>query len=211
MEDRVTRSLKGGAIITLCAMLLTGCAKLIQPQLTEQLSDVSSGNYQLDNNHTAVLFKVNHLGFSSFVGRFEDVSATLDYNPEQPELSSLKASVNMASVNVNNHKFENTLRNRFWFNTQRFPTAHYQTTGATRTKDNHLLFEGELTFLGVTKPLNLAVAINGAGVNRITGDYTLGVSATGTVIRSEHGLGLFEPAIGNEVTLEIHAEFLRNP
>tara|TARA_B100000446_G_scaffold111058_1_gene103676 strand:+ start:6224 stop:6751 length:528 start_codon:yes stop_codon:yes gene_type:complete len=174
------------------------------------MSDVSSGNYQLDNKHTALLFKVNHLGFSSFVGRFEEVSATLSYNPEQPELSSLRASANMASVNVNNETFENTLRNRFWLNTQKFPTAHYQTRSAKRTGANHLLFDGELTFLGVTKPLNLAVTINGAGMNRINGEYTLGVSATGTVIRSEHGLGLFTPAIGDDVTLEIHAEFIRN-
>ncbi len=194
-------------LVTLCC---TGCAELIQPSLTEQLSNIKTGNYQLDNKHTAVLFKVDHLGFSSFIGRLEEVSATLNYIPEQPELSSLEATVNMASVNVNNAKFEDTLRNRFWLNTEKFPTAHYQTIDAQLKSPNQLTFNGKLTFLGVTKPLNLDVVINGAGVNRINGDYTLGVSAAGTVIRSEHGLALFTPAIGDEVVLEIHAEFVRN-
>ena len=66
---------------------------------------------------------------------------------------------------------------------------------------------GDLTLRGVTAPVTLDVTFNGGGSNILTGAYTLGFEAEGTLLRSTFGLGSFAPAIGDEVTLEIHAEF----
>jgi polyisoprenoid-binding protein YceI len=68
---------------------------------------------------------------------------------------------------------------------------------------------GELTLRGVTRPITLDVIFNGGADNLLTGRYTLGFAATGTIRRSEFGITNLVPAIGDEVTLEIHAEFLR--
>ena len=196
-------------MLTLVLFNLAGCAKLLQPSIDSSFADIRHGAYRLDMNHTAILFKIDHLGFSKFIGRFESAEASLDYNPEQPELSKLEARVDMNSVNVNNEKFERTLRNRFWFNTEKFPQARFVTLSARREGEKQLSFNGELTFLGITQPLTLQVTINGAGNNIANGKYTLGFSATGVIQRSAHGLDRYTPAIGNDVELEIQAEFLR--
>ena len=57
--------------------------------------------------------------------------------------------------------------------------------------------------------MTLAVTFNGGASNLISGRYTLGFAATGTIKRSEFGITNLIPAIGDEVELEIHAEFLR--
>ena len=59
------------------------------------------------------------------------------------------------------------------------------------------------------EPVTLDVTFNGAGTDIVTGAYTLGFAATGSLLRSTFGLGAYAPAIGDEVLLEIHAEFLR--
>jgi polyisoprenoid-binding protein YceI len=186
-----------------------GCGELIQPRLNNDPMTIRSGEYQLDPLHTAILFKVNHLGFSKFVGRLEQATATLNFDPKSAELASLDAIIDMSSVNVNNEKFERTLRNRFWFNAEKFPHARFSTINAKRINDRELDFQGELTFLGRTQPLTLRVTINGAGNNLTNGKYTLGFSAAATLLRSDYGLSLLTPAISDEVELEIHAEFLK--
>jgi polyisoprenoid-binding protein YceI len=55
----------------------------------------------------------------------------------------------------------------------------------------------------------LEVTFNGAGDSLLTGRYTLGFGATGTLLRSDFGLGAYAPAVGDEVVLEIYAEFQR--
>lgn len=196
-------------LIALIGGLLTGCGKLIQPNINDNPMTIRSGQYQLDPTHTAVLFKVNHLGFSKFIGRFEEISATLHYDPANAELASLDATVNMASVNVNNPKFERALRNRFWFHTDQYPQARFTTLSVTKVGNNALDMQGELRFLGRTQPLTMHIIINGAGTNLTNGKYTMGFSASATLLRSDFGLSLLTPAIGDEVELEIHAEFVK--
>ncbi len=197
-------------LLSLISYLLMGCGELIQPRLIKDPMTIRTGEYQLDPLHTAILFKVNHLGFSKFVGRLEQATATLNFDPKSAELASLDAIIDMSSVNVNNEKFERTLRNRFWFDAENFPHARFSTINSKRINDRELDFQGELTFLGRTQPLTLRVTINGAGNNLTNGKYTLGFSAAATLLRSDYGLSLLTPAISDEVELEIHAEFLKH-
>jgi polyisoprenoid-binding protein YceI len=59
----------------------------------------------------------------------------------------------------------------------------------------------------VTPPVTLEVILNGADDSLFTGAYTLGFAASGTLSRSAFGLGAYGSAVGDEVALEIHAEF----
>ena len=195
--------------LILISYLLTGCGELLQPDINTDPLTIRKGEYQLDPKHTAILFKVNHLGLSKFIGRIEQASATLSYDHSSAELAKLDAIINMSSVNVNNEKFERTLRNRFWFYTDKYPQARFTTQSAERINETELNFLGELTFLGRTQPLTLHVTINGAGTNLANGKYTLGFSADTTLSRSAYGLSLLTPAISDEVELEIHAEFIK--
>jgi polyisoprenoid-binding protein YceI len=80
-----------------------------------------AGAYRLDPEHSIILWKVDHLGFSTFVGRFDRFDATLDFDPETPEEAALEVVVETASVSTHTAGFADELRGRSWLDTGRFP------------------------------------------------------------------------------------------
>ena len=70
---------------------------------------------------------------------------------------------------------------------------------------------GDFTLRGVTLPLELDGRFNGGADNILTGRYTLGFAASGSLSRSAYGIDAFGALVGDEVGIEIHAEFQRAP
>ena len=198
------------AAILACSVALVSCDRLLTPDQTTDITELRSGAYTLDTDHAALLFKINHLGFSTFIGRFTDFDATLDFDPENFQNSSLEVIVNMASIDVNLPEFEEELRGDNWLDAENFPQAVYRTTSFVEaTSDNSFVFAGELTFHGVTAPVNLNVNFHGGGRNFLTRSYTLGFSASANFLRSDFGVDRFTSfGVGDEIELEIHVEFM---
>ncbi|MCB1671031.1 MAG: YceI family protein [Gammaproteobacteria bacterium] len=198
------------SLIFACVAFLASCDRLLTPGQTTDIAELRSGAYTLDTDHAALLFKINHLGFSTFVGRFTDFDATLDFDPENIENSSMEVIVEMASINVNIPEFEEELRGDNWLDVEAFPQAVYRTTSFVESIDeNTFIFAGDLTFHGVTKPVNLEITFHGGGRNFLTRSYTLGFSAEASFLRSDFGVDRFTSfGVGDEITLEIHVEFM---
>lgn len=209
MNSRLfSRSLR---YLTLLAgsMVLVSCDRLLTPDFNTEVAELRSGAYTLDTDHAALLFKINHLGFSTFIGRFTEFDATLDFDPENVENSSVEVIVDMASLDVNLPEFEEELRGESWLDVATYPQAVYRTTSFVEAIDeNSFVFGGDLTFHGVTAPVNLRVDFNGGGRNFLTRSYTLGFSGSATFLRSDFDAGRFANfGVGDEIELEIHVEF----
>ena len=101
------------------------------------------------------------------------------------------------------------MRGSGWFDATTFPQAVFRSTAIDMTGENTGRVTGDLTLHGVTRPVILDVTFNGGATDLITGRYTLGFAATGTFKRSEFGVNDYIPAVGDEVQLEIYAEFQR--
>jgi polyisoprenoid-binding protein YceI len=194
----------------LLLLALGGCGYLLPRAATVAPAELPDGDYRLDPQHATILFKVDHLGFSRLVGRFDRFDATLDFEPQQPEAARLVVVVDVASIDLDLPAFEQDLRGPSWLDVERFPEARFESRSIAITGDNTGEITGDLTLHGVTAPVTLDVTFNGGGSNLLTGAYTLGFEAHGTVLRSTFGLGAYAPAIGDEVLLEIHAEFLQS-
>jgi polyisoprenoid-binding protein YceI len=209
-------------LVAACSFLLVSCDKAVTPDLKTDVQAVKGGKYSLDKDHASLNFKLNHLGFSTYVGRFNSMEASLDFDPENIEKSSLDVSVDMASIDVNNTAFAEQLRASDWLDTAQFPKATFKTTryvastAVAATADaasakNTFVFEGDLTFHGVTKPITLNATFHGGGRNMLTRKNTLGFSANTTFKRSDFGVGKFTSmGIGDDVTLDINVEFQEN-
>lgn len=189
---------------------LSGCATLLKPKLETELAALRSGAYRLDPRHATVLFKVDHMGFSKFVGRFNKFDATLDFDADNIAASRLEAVINMASVDVNNENFAETLRGPQWFDVERFPQAIFRTVRVENIAGNRADFAGELTFLGVTRPVSLSIHFNGGATNLLTYKYTIGFAASSLFKRSDFGLDNHIPLVGDEIEIEVHAEFMKD-
>lgn len=193
----------------LLLLALGACGHLLPRAATIAPAELPEGDYRLDPEHAAILFKVDHLGFSRLVGRFDRFDATLDFDPEQPQAAKLVVVVDVASIDLNLPAFEEELRGPAWLEVDRFPEARFESRTIEITGEDTGIVTGDLTLHGASAPVTLNVTFNGGGSNLLTGAYTLGFEAHGSVLRSTFGLGAYAPAIGDEVLLEIHAEFLR--
>lgn len=207
VTSKLWRSVALGSFLALAA-----CASLLPSgHQTTKREALPGGEFRLDPKHATILFKVDHLGFSTYVGRFNTFDASLSFDPDEPQKSVLTVLVETASIDVNLPSFEEELRGPSWFNTALLPQARFVSQAITVTGERTGLVEGAFTLLGETRPLVLDVDFNGGATNFATGDYTLGFSAQAAFDRTAFGLDSFAPAVGAEVTLEIHAEFIRQP
>jgi len=198
------------ALCSLAVLLALGaCGYLVPRAAPLAPAELPAGAYRIDPEHASLLFKIDHLGFSQLVGRFDRFDARLDFDPEQPAAARLTVLVEVASIDLNLPEFEQDLRGPDWFDVARFPQARFESRGIAITGDRTGRITGDLTLHGVSAPVALEVTFNGAGDSLITGRYTLGFAASGTLLRSDFGLGAYAPAVGDTVTLEIHAEFQR--
>jgi polyisoprenoid-binding protein YceI len=191
-------------------LLLVSCGTLIKPNVKTGIVQLEKGSYQLDQTHVAVLFKINHMGLSTFVGRFNKVDATLEFDPANIAAAKLSAIIDVASIDANNPDLEETLRGSSWLDTEKYPQAFFQTTNVKVLDQHSAIFSGDLTLHGVTAPIDLTVTFNGGANNMLTGFYTLGFSAASTFNRSTFGVDYLIPAIGDAVAIEVFAEFQKN-
>ncbi len=196
-------------LLLFLALAITGCASLIRPNFTQQITELREGAYTLDKEHAYLNFKVEHLGLSFVVGRFNTLDATLDFNPDAISELVLEGSIDVTSIDLNNDSLAQQLQGRGWLNTAQFPQATFKTTAVEATQGNSFVVTGDFTLRGVTQPVQLLGSFKGGADNVLTGKYTLGFSATGSISRSQYGIDSFAALVGDEILLEIHAEFQR--
>jgi polyisoprenoid-binding protein YceI len=194
-------------LLTVAVITLASCGYLIKPKIKTAMTQLEKGSYQIDSTHASVLFKVDHMGLSTFVGRFNRFDAQLEFDPANIAAAKLSAVIDITSVDVNNQNLEETLQGSSWFDTERYPQASFKTARVEVIDASTADFTGDLNFHGVTAPLTLRIKFNGGGNNMLTGSYTLGFSANTHFLRSVYGMSYLTPAIGDRVDIEIFAEF----
>ena len=210
MFIRIFFNLRRLSLLLICLAFLVSCDRLLTPDFNTDVTELRGGAYTLDPDHATLLWKINHLGFSTFIGRFNDFNASLDFDPENIEASQVEVVINTAGLDINNEEFAEELRGDAWFNVEQFPQAVFRTTSFVESVDEDtFVFVGDLTLLGVTAPVDLEINFHGGGRNFLTRSYTLGFSASTSFLRSDYGLDRFTSfGVGDEIELEIHVEFM---
>lgn len=209
MMSKVLTRYRYAALVLLSSFVLAGCDRLITPDFNTEVASLRGGAYTLDKEHASLVWKIDHLGFSRYIGRFNEFDASLDFDPENVANSQLEVIIDTASLDVNNPSFEDDLRGSDWFDVENFPQAIYRTTSLIETiSEDTFVFEGDLTLLGTTAPVQMTVTFNGGARNFLTRKYTLGFSATAEFNRSDFGLdNMVAFGVGDDIQLEVHVEF----
>src|SRR3989338_1454989 len=205
MFKRLVSKYRMLALAAASSVMLVSCDQILTPGFETSVAELRGGGYTLDKDHAALLFKINHLGFSSFIGRFTAFDASLNFDPENIENSTLEVIVDPASINVNLPEFEEELRGSDWFDVATYPQAVYRTTSFVEAVDEDtFIFAGDLTLHGVTAPVNIEVNFHGGGRNFLTRRYTLGFSASMEFQRSAFGMdNMVAFGVGDDIELEI--------
>ncbi len=191
-------------------LTLAACASLVAPRVSSEAVALKAGAYALDPAHASLVFKVDHLGFSAYIGRFERFDATLDFDADRPETARVEAAIDIASLDVANDDFAATLLGAGWFDRGQYPQAVFRSTAIERTGEATGRMLGDLTLKGVTAPVALDVTFNGGAQELLRGGYVVGFSARGEFSRKAFGVDRFDGLVGDTVRIEIEAEFVRD-
>jgi polyisoprenoid-binding protein YceI len=170
----------------------------------------AADTYTLDPTHTTVIWSATHMGFSKPHGLFPLVEGTLTLDEANPEASQLDVTVPTTKLTTGIPKFDDHLKNADFFNVEKFPTATFKSTKIEKTGDKTAKVTGDLTLVGVTKPVTLDVTFNQKKPNPMSQKETVGFSATGTIKRSEFGINYAVPNVSDDVPLIIEAEAVKN-
>jgi polyisoprenoid-binding protein YceI len=170
---------------------------------------VAAGNYAVEASHTRIQFNVSHMGFTDWYGDLTGASGTLVLDPRKVGASTIAITIPAASVSTTNAKLDEELRGEQWFDAVRYPTVRFVSTRVVRNGPADATITGNLTFHGVTRQVTLRAHFNGAGVNPIDKNYTVGFNATTTIRRSDFGMKTYVPLIGDTTELRISAAFVR--
>lgn len=172
----------------------------------------AAGTYTVDGSHAFVHWKVWHMGFSHYTGRFDKISGSLLLKPEDLAASNVSIAIDPASADSGNAKLESELKSEMFFDVAKYPQIAFKSTKVEVTgkdaagKSTGKVY-GNLTFHGVTKPVVLDATFNGSGPHLMTKTPTLGFSAKTTIKRSDFGVNALVPVVSDEVELEIEVEF----
>lgn len=169
-------------------------------------AQAAAETYVLDPNHTNVYWHANHFGYSTPSGKFARVEGTLTLDEDHPEASAVNATLQTASIVTGIEKFDNHLKSADFFNSEKFPTATFESKKVTLTGKDAAKVEGVLTLLGITRPVTLDVRLNKLGVHPLTQLKTAGFSAETTLKRSEWGMKFGLPGVPDEVKVTIETE-----
>jgi polyisoprenoid-binding protein YceI len=174
-------------------------------------AEVKAGTFAADPGHTKITWSVNHFGFSTYVGQFSQVAGTLKLDPKALGATALDATVQTASLGTFNPALDTHVKSPDFLDVAKFPTATFKATDVKATGDRTADIAGDLTLHGVTKPVVIQATFNRGGANPVDKTYRLGFSGRTVIKRSDFGIKTYVPAIGDEVTLQIEAEFKAAP
>ena len=168
--------------------------------------------YVFDSLHSFSNFSVNHLGMSTIQGRFDKMTGEVILD-EAAKTGSLEAKIATASVSTGDSKRADGTRSRDehlrtadFFNSAEFPDMVYKSTKFNFKGDVLESVDGNLTMVGVTKPVKLAVTGFKCGPHPFTKKPMCGADASAMIKRTDFGVKFGVPAIGDEVKLVIGIE-----
>lgn len=186
-----------------------GAALMLLASVALGAPAIAQENFKVDVTHTNIVFLVDHLGYSKMIGRFTDFEGTFTFDEQNVGANKVSITVKTASVDTNHKGRDDHLRSADFFNAKEFPTMTFVSTRVEKTGDKVGKLHGNLTLLGVTKPLVLDVTFNKMAphplpaYNKI---LTAGFSARGSLKRSDFGMRYALGGVGDEITLLIECE-----
>jgi polyisoprenoid-binding protein YceI len=205
-------------LTSLTLLVIASAAQAQIPPASD--APVPKGAYALDKAHASLIFRVNHLGFSSLTGRFTRYDAKLDFDPAQPGGARVDVTIDPRSISTDNAPdgfIDMLATGKDWLDANRYPEMKFVSRSVV-VSGKTLRVNGELTLRGVTRPLVLEARYNGGYASHpFEPNARIGFSAQGTFKRSDFGISAGVPAAGStmgvsdDVMVVLEAEFTGPP
>lgn len=174
---------------------------------TKDAAKVTGGTYKVDGGHTQVVFAWDHMGFSNNMGTIAEPTGTLTLDKANPAASKVSVEFQIANLRTGVAKLDEHLAKPDFFDAAKYPTATFVSTSVKPDGATGAEITGNLTLHGVTKPVTLDAEFYGAGIQPMSKKENVGFVATGSIKRSDFGMGAYVPLVSDAIELKIIAAF----
>jgi polyisoprenoid-binding protein YceI len=168
-------------------------------------SAFATTTYNIDPTHTYPSFEADHKGLSVWRGKFDKTSGTITMD-RAAKTGSMDITIDAASINFGLDKMNTHAKSPDMFNVEKFPTVSYKGKAFKFDGEQLVAVEGELTMLGVTRPVTLKVNKFKCVTDQRLKREVCGADATAEFKRTDFGLTYATPAFAPEVKLAIQVE-----
>lgn len=162
----------------------------------------SAANYEIDPDHTFVVFEVTHLGIGKAHGMFRQTTGKYD-----PDKGMLEVKIDADSLYTANKKRDDHLRGPDFFNTKQFPEITFKSTKVKKEGEN-IRIMGNLTIKGKTKAVEMLMSKVGEGKDP-WGNFRTGYEGTMTINRMDFGVDYMPDGLSKDVKLTFAVEGIR--
>ena len=173
----------------------------------------SEDTYIIDKSHFSIGFLVEHVGYAKTLGMFRDIDGSYIHDVKNKKINDINIVINTDSVFTNDEKRDEHLKSPDFLHVDKYPEMVFKATDIKINNDETII-NGNLTLLGITRPLVLTGRINKIGKYPFGGiikPYVMGISAKGTIKRSDHAMmyAIKDNLVGDEIELIIEFEARR--
>jgi polyisoprenoid-binding protein YceI len=162
--------------------------------------------YNIDPSHTYPSFEADHMGLSVWRGKFTKSSGKIVLDRQAKTGGSVEISIDASTVDFGHTKMNEKARGDEIFNVAKFPTITYKSTALKYEGDKLVAVEGEMTMLGITKPLSLTLTHFKCLIHPLHKREVCGADAHGRFDRSDFGMNIGLPRFSPEIKLAIQVE-----
>ncbi|MDR9466870.1 YceI family protein [Marinospirillum sp.] len=169
-----------------------------------------AADYVIDTQgaHASINFKINHLGFSYVVGRFNDFEGNFTWDKDKPEDSSIEVTINPESVDSNHAERDKHVRSDDFLDVSRYSQAKFVSTDYEDLGDGKGVVTGDLTLMGKTRSIDIDVEKVGEGQDPWDG-YRVGFVGTTELNLPEFGINFNLGPAAETVHMDLHVEGVR--
>jgi len=182
---------------------------LLATLVTLPINSLLAASYTIDPGHTYVSFAISHLGFSTLRGKFNKQSGSLDFDPATKK-AKVKIEIEASSIDTGHAKRDAHLQSPDFLNAVENPTISFESTETKWNGDKLASVTGNLTILGVSKPVTLTITSMNCGTHPFAKKDACGFDASGSIKRSDFGVSYGLPGIGDVLELNVELEALIN-
>jgi len=190
---------------------MTRLAKLAAAGLIAALAlpaPAAPETYTVEPTHTFPRFSYSHFGMSTQLSRFNKTSGTVTLDREA-RTGAVDITIDMTSVDTGYETFDGHIQGEDFLDTANHPTATFKSTRVSFEGDTPASIDGELTIKGITRPVTLKITNFKTMPHPIVNKPAIGADATTVVKRTDFNAGKYAPDVGDEVTITVSLEAIR--
>lgn len=182
--------------------------KLIAAALLISTAPAFAQTYNIESNHTYPSFEADHMGISLWRGKFNKTSGKIVLD-RAAKTGTVDITIDASSLDFGHEKMNEHAKGKDMFNVAQFPTATYKGTSIKFNGDTPVAVIGELTMLGVTKPVTLTINKFKCIEHPFFKKEACGADASAEFKRTDFGLNYGTPRFAPEVKLAIQVEAIK--